>query len=114
MNIIELQKQINNIINEVGKEFINSEDACNINGIYFHHRFLRSLRTNTTRREIIQLYKSGHTFTKIKKILGWQPKISFEDGVKEVLKNIDYWSKAPVWTEKSIKDATEDWFKYLS
>ena len=69
MNIIELQKQINNIINEVGKEFINSEDACNINGIYFHHRFLRSLRTNTTRREIIQLYKSGHTFTKIKKIL---------------------------------------------
>jgi UDP-glucose 4-epimerase len=52
--------------------------------------------------------------TKIRKILGWKPKISFEDGVKEVLKNIDYWSKAPVWTKKSIKDATEDWFKYLS
>lgn len=52
--------------------------------------------------------------TKIRKTLGWNPKVSFEDGVKEVLKNIDYWSRAPVWTEKSIKDATEDWFKYLS
>jgi UDP-glucose 4-epimerase len=52
--------------------------------------------------------------TKIKKILGWQPKISFENGVKEVLKNIDYWNKAPVWTEKSIQDATKDWFRYLS
>ena len=52
--------------------------------------------------------------TKIKKILGWNPKIPLEGGVKEILKNIDYWSKAPVWTEKSIKDATEDWFKYLS
>ena len=51
--------------------------------------------------------------TKIRKILGWKPKVSFEDGVKEVLKNIDYWSKAPVWTEKSIRDATKDWFKYL-
>ena len=52
--------------------------------------------------------------TKIREILGWKPKVSFEDGVKEVLKNIDYWGKAPVWTEKSIKSATEDWFKYLS
>ena len=52
--------------------------------------------------------------TKIKKILEWNPKISLEGGVKEVLKNINYWSKAPVWTKKSIKDATEDWFKYLS
>ncbi len=52
--------------------------------------------------------------TKIRKILGWKPKVSFENGVKEVLKNIDCWSKAPVWTEKSIKDATKDWFRYLS
>ena len=51
--------------------------------------------------------------TKIRKTLGWNPKVSLEDGVKEVLKNIDYWSKAPVWTEKRIKDATKDWFKYL-
>ncbi len=46
-------------------------------------------------------------------VLGWEPKISFEDGVSKVLENIDYWRKAPVWTPDTIVDATEDWFKYL-
>lgn len=51
--------------------------------------------------------------TKIKTMLGWQPKTSLEEGVKIVLKNIDYWKKAPVWTKKSILKATKEWFKYL-
>ena len=51
---------------------------------------------------------------KIREILGWKPKVSFEEGVKEVLGNIDYWREAPVWTSDTIKDATKDWFKYLS
>ncbi len=50
---------------------------------------------------------------KIKKVLGWKPKISFEQGVKEVLKHIDDWKTAPVWTPSSIKKATKDWFTYL-
>ena len=50
---------------------------------------------------------------KIKKILGWKPKISIEKGIKFMLKDIDYWSKAPVWNRKTIKVATKDWFKYL-
>jgi UDP-glucose 4-epimerase len=57
------------------------------------------------------------TFADIAKIrseLNWSPKISIEDGVAEILKSIDYWSDAPVWTPDSIKSATEDWFKYLS
>lgn len=52
--------------------------------------------------------------TKIKKILNWSPKVSFEQGVQNILDNIDYWRKAPVWTPENIKDATKDWFKYLS
>lgn len=52
--------------------------------------------------------------TKIQNLLGWKPKVSFEDGVKIMLENIDYWRKAPVWTPKTIADATKDWFKYLS
>ena len=52
--------------------------------------------------------------TKIKKLLGWSPKVSFEEGVKIMLENIDYWKEAPVWTEGKIKKATEAWFKYLS
>lgn len=52
--------------------------------------------------------------TKICKKLDWKPKVSFEDGVKIMLDNIDYWKNAPVWDEKSIEDATKDWFFYLS
>ncbi len=56
------------------------------------------------------------TFADISKIvrdLGWSPKVSIEEGVAEVLKNIDYWRDAPVWTPESIANATHDWFKYL-
>lgn len=51
--------------------------------------------------------------SKIKKILGWQPKISLEEGVKILLDNIDYWRDAPVWTAESIAKATEEWFRVL-
>ncbi len=56
------------------------------------------------------------TFADIREItrnLGWVPKITIEEGVVEVLKNIDYWRNAPVWTPESIASATQDWFKYL-
>ena len=52
--------------------------------------------------------------SKIKRVLGWNPKVSFEDGVKIMLNNIEQWREAPVWDENSIKDATKDWFEYLS
>jgi len=51
--------------------------------------------------------------SRIKQDLGWSPKITIEEGVAEVLKNIDYWRNAPVWTPTSIAAATRDWFKYL-
>ena len=51
---------------------------------------------------------------KIKKGLNWQAKVSFEQGVQEMLNHIDYWKEAPVWTPDNIKVATEDWFKFLS
>ena len=50
----------------------------------------------------------------IKKDLKWKPKISINQGVKLLLKDINYWKRAPVWKPKSIKKATKDWFKYLS
>ncbi len=52
--------------------------------------------------------------TKIRRELGWAPKVSFEQGVQKMLENIDYWRTAPVWTVDGIKEATTDWFKYLS
>jgi dTDP-D-glucose 4,6-dehydratase len=51
--------------------------------------------------------------TKIKRKLSWQPKISFEAGVKKVLKSINNWHDAPLWTPEKINKATKDWFKYL-
>ena len=57
------------------------------------------------------------TFADISKIrleLGWEPQVSIEEGVAEILKHIDYWRNAPVWTPEGIADVTQDWFRYLN
>jgi UDP-glucose 4-epimerase len=51
--------------------------------------------------------------SKITKELGWQPKVSFEEGVGRILADIDYWREAPLWDPNSIAKATETWFKFL-
>jgi len=50
---------------------------------------------------------------KIRQKLGWAPRVSFEEGVSSMLKNIDYWREAPVWETGSIAEATKEWFEYL-
>ena len=50
---------------------------------------------------------------KIKKILKWKPKVNINEGIKKILKEIDYWKDAPVWTPKKINFETRDWFKYI-
>ena len=52
--------------------------------------------------------------TKIKKLLNWKPQISFEEGVKKIIAEIDYWKDAPLWEKDSINEATKTWFKYMS
>ncbi len=52
--------------------------------------------------------------TKIKLSLGWQPKINFEQGVNNMLKHIDSWRDAPVWTTETIEKETRLWFHYLA
>lgn len=52
--------------------------------------------------------------SKMKQMLDWQPKVSFCEGIKKMLENIDYWRDAPVWTPEKITEATKDWFKYLA
>ena len=51
--------------------------------------------------------------SKIKKELKWVAKIKIKEGINLLLKDINYWSKAPLWNQKKIKLATKDWFKYL-
>ncbi len=52
--------------------------------------------------------------TKIRRILGWEPKISLEEGVQRMLERLDDWKTAPVWTPQSIEQATKAWFDNLA
>jgi UDP-glucose 4-epimerase len=49
--------------------------------------------------------------SKIRQLLGWKPEVSFEEGVANMLRNIDYWRQAPVWDVASIATATKTWFQ---
>ena len=50
---------------------------------------------------------------KIKKELGWVPQVTFEEGVKRIFDNIEYWRDAPLWSPETIEEATKTWFEYL-
>ena len=52
--------------------------------------------------------------SKIREHLGWEPLVSFEDGVAAMLQHIEFWRKAPVWDPTSIEVATKTWFDMLS
>ncbi len=45
--------------------------------------------------------------------LGWQPEVSFEEGVARIVANIEYWKNAPLWDPESIARATRTWFEHL-
>tara|TARA_Y100001970_G_C14101425_1_gene785702 strand:- start:109 stop:1098 length:990 start_codon:yes stop_codon:yes gene_type:complete len=57
--------------------------------------------------------KTHANINKIQQKLNWVPKISLKMGIKKVLKNIDWWKNAPLWTPSKIKKATKNWHKYL-
>jgi UDP-glucose 4-epimerase len=56
------------------------------------------------------------TFAKVEKIerlLGWKAKVTFEEGVANMVANMNDWRDAPVWDPSSIDKATKTWFHYL-
>jgi UDP-glucose 4-epimerase len=50
---------------------------------------------------------------KITRLIGWQPVVPFEQGVRNMMGEIDRWNDAPLWDPASIAKATETWFRYL-
>ncbi|MCH9609777.1 MAG: UDP-glucose 4-epimerase [Chlamydiales bacterium] len=51
--------------------------------------------------------------SKIKEELGWEPTLSFEEGIGKILEEIEYWREAPLWDPKSIEQSTKVWFERL-
>jgi UDP-glucose 4-epimerase len=51
--------------------------------------------------------------SKIREELGWEPRVSFEDGVALMMADIEHWRDAPLWEPDSIAEATRTWFTYL-
>jgi len=49
--------------------------------------------------------------SKIKTLLGWEPRVSFEHGVAAMINHIDYWREALVWNQDSIAEATKEGFE---
>ena len=45
--------------------------------------------------------------------LGWRAEVSFEQGVANIVANIDYWRNAPLWDSQSIAVATRRWFEFM-
>ncbi len=58
-------------------------------------------------------FKTEANINKIKRLLRWSPKITLKIGIKKVLKNINYWKNAPLWTERKINLATKEWMRFL-
>ncbi|MGC8494671.1 MAG: SDR family oxidoreductase [Syntrophobacteraceae bacterium] len=51
--------------------------------------------------------------SKIEGLIGWKARVSFEDGVRQMLMRIDDWKDAPIWDPTTILQATATWFHYL-
>ena len=44
---------------------------------------------------------------RIREELGWEPRMRFEDGVAEVVANIEWWRDAPLWNPETIAAAAK-------
>ena len=52
--------------------------------------------------------------SKVRRHLGWEPHVSFEEGVATMLRHIENWRGAPLWNPDSIAAATRSWFAAFS
>ena len=50
---------------------------------------------------------------KIESELGWKPTVAFDQGVRRMMEDIEFWRDAPLWEPQSIARASETWFRYL-
>lgn len=51
--------------------------------------------------------------TKIRQVLGWNPKVTLEKGIDAMLSNLSEWSEVKVWSKEAIIKATAKWNEAL-
>ena len=138
MGVFLKQKLSNKPLTIVGsglqeRDFVNVKDVCNAfvkafkskkkNKIYNIGsskpksilelaKLLKSKITHIPKRPG-EPFKTFANTIKVKKELNWKPRISFANGIQELLKNIKYWKSAPLWNKTKIRNATKEWFGYL-
>lgn len=52
--------------------------------------------------------------SKIREMLGWEPKVTLEKGVDTMLLELSEWNKVKVWDKEAIKGVTAKWNELLS
>lgn len=57
--------------------------------------------------------KTHADISKARNLLKWEPEVDFEQGISEVLDQIELWKDAPVWNRAQINNATSTWFEFL-
>lgn len=110
-------------VSDVVRAFIAASDVTGVNDVYNvgsgQHQTINKLVKLLGGATVYLPKRPGEpntTFADIKKIkrqLGWNAVIPFDQGVNFMLENIENWTNAPLWTEESIETATELWFKHL-
>tara|TARA_Y100001936_G_scaffold239173_1_gene271913 strand:+ start:487 stop:1467 length:981 start_codon:yes stop_codon:yes gene_type:complete len=63
-----------------------------------------SLRPGEVKRSLADI-------SKIKKDLGWVPKIKIEQGVKMLIEEINAWKEAKVWTSEKMEKEIKNWVR---
>ena len=119
-------KQTRDFVNvkDVAKAFEKSAFSKKYNKIYnigsgkpqtinYLTKILKGKKIHISKRPGEPEYSKAN-INKIKKDINWKAKITFEQGVKELLVNINYWKSAPLWDKKKIKKATKKWFESLN
>jgi UDP-glucose 4-epimerase len=52
--------------------------------------------------------------SKIRSLIGWRAKVSFEEGVRRIVERIEDFRGGPLGEPSSIEEATRTWFQYLT
>ncbi len=57
--------------------------------------------------------KTHADITRARNSLLWEPKVSFYEGIQIMLKHIEDYKDAPIWTKEKIDKETKAWFRNL-